>query len=279
MNVEQGDGGILEKRNIAPSIPGGYAEHAPPPDLAAHVVCFWTRVADPAPRDTIHRVLPDGCVDIVLEFGAKSRGAGMLEVTNAIGVGTMTRPLIISGDMPDFYVGVRFRPGHALSALGLPAAELTDENIEYAGISRDPGADLDALSQLASNEERFDAVVALVRRRLVGAAQVPLSVRAAVRRITVANGNLRVANLADDIGITRQQLARQFATHVGIAPKTFARVMRAHAALARADAARAAYPRDVDWSAIALELGYYDQPHFIDDFKALTGMTPTRWMR
>jgi AraC-like DNA-binding protein len=72
-------------------------------------------------------------------------------------------------------------------------------------------------------------------------------------------------------------LARQFATHVGVTPKTFARVMRAQTALARADAARAAYPRVVDWSGIAYELGYYDQPHFIDDFKALTGVTPSKW--
>ena len=103
---------------------------------------------------------------------------------------------------------------------------------------------------------------------------IPRSVRAAVHRIVGARGNLRIATLASDIGITRQQLARHFATHVGVTPKTLARVMRARAVLARADAARAAYPRDVDWSAIAYELGYYDQPHLIDDFKALTGSTP-----
>jgi AraC-like DNA-binding protein len=98
-----------------------------------------------------------------------------------------------------------------------------------------------------------------------------------VRRVVRASGNLRVAAMAAEIGVTRQQLARQFATHVGVTPKTFARVMRAQSALSRADAARAAYPRPVDWSAIAYELGYYDQPHFIDDFKALTGLTPAKW--
>jgi AraC-like DNA-binding protein len=284
MNVEQDDGGVLEKRNIVSRIPVGYAEHAPPPDLAGHVVCFWTRVAEAAGSangSRVHRVLPDGCVDIVLEFGASdpSGRSDVLEVRNAMGVGTMTRPLVITGAMPELYIGVRFRPGYALSALGVPASELTDESTAYANLAEDPDADLDALSRLRSNEERFDAVVALVRRRLSSAASVPLSVRAAIQRITVASGNLRVASVADAIGITRQQLARQFATHVGVAPKTFARVMRAQAALARADAARAAYPREIDWSAIACDLGYYDQPHFIDDFKALTGMTPSRWTR
>ena len=282
MNVGPEGDGVLEKRNIGSRIPPGYFEHDPPTDLAGRVVCFWTRAPEPAasaegPR--IHRVLPDGCVDIVIGFGgASSSGARGLEVTQAMGVGTMTRPLVLSGEMPDFYVGVRFRPGFALSALGVPASAVTDDRLAYSSISDASEAELDMLSRLETNEERLDAVVALVRRRLRGAAQVPLSVRAAVQRITIANGNLRVASLAGDIGITRQQLARQFATHVGVAPKTFARVMRARAALARADAARAAYPRDVDWSAIALDLGYYDQPHFIDDFKALTGVTPSRWV-
>jgi AraC-like DNA-binding protein len=282
MNVGPKGDDVLEKRNIGPRVPAGYFEHDPPADLAGQVVCFWTRAPEAeasAEGSRIHRVLPDGCVDIVIGFGsASSSGAASLEVTEAMAVGTMTRPLVLSGEMPDFYVGVRVRPGFALSALGVPASELTDEQLAYSSISDASDADLDMLSRLERNDERFDGVVALVRRRLLGAARVPLSVRAAIRRITIANGNLRVASLAGEIGITRQQLARQFATHVGIAPKTFARVMRARAALARADAARAAYPRGIDWSAIALDLGYYDQPHFIDDFKALTGVTPSRWV-
>ena len=282
MNVEQGDGGVLEKGNIGAKVPAGYSEHTPPADLAARVLCFWTRVADTDPvadAPRIHRVLPDGCVDIVIGFGGAGSvgGARSLEVTEAMGVGTMTRPLVLSGEMPDFFVGVRFRPGYAMNALGIPASELTDDRAAYSSLSAESELDLDVLSRLETNEARLDGVVALVRRRLLGATHVPLSVRAAIQRIEVAGGNLRVASLAEDIGITRQQLARQFATHVGIAPKTFARVMRARAALARADAARAAYPREIDWSAIACDLGYYDQPHFIDDFKALTGMTPSRW--
>jgi AraC-like DNA-binding protein len=253
-------------------------EHAPPPDLASYVNCFWTSLsAEVAPTE--HRVLPDGCVDIVIGFGRASAvgNAEPNEVTEAIGVGSMTRPLVIAGERARLYIGVRFSPGCAFAAFGIPAADLTDENIEYARLARDAESDLDALSSQSTNDQRLDAVVRLVQKRLVGRPEVPASVRAAVRRVAIANGNLRVAGLASEIGITRQQLARQFATHVGVTPKTFARVMRAQTALARADAARAAYPRAIDWSAIAYDLGYYDQPHFIDDFKALTGVTPSKW--
>jgi AraC-like DNA-binding protein len=61
--------------------------------------------------------------------------------------------------------------------------------------------------------------------------------------------------------------------------KQFARVKRADAARTQAAAARAAHPRHVNWARIAHQVGYYDQAHFISDFKALTGWTPARWNR
>jgi AraC-like DNA-binding protein len=254
-------------------IPIGYAEHVPPSDLASSVACFWTRIvpreqkAEPA---ALRRVLPDGCVDIIIGVSGSD--------DDVMAVGTMTRPLILPEQTPEAHIGVRFRPGHALAALGLPAAELTDERVAFDVLAIDQRGVIDDIAAQRTHAGRLESLVRLVRRRIVAAPDVPPSVRHAVRTIVTNPGNVRVAALAADIGVTRQQLARQFATHVGVSPKTFARVMRARAAVARADAARAAHPRDVDWSAIAYDLGYYDQPHFIDDFKAITGTTPGQWL-
>ena len=271
----------MERRVSAMStVPIGYAEHAPPEDLAAWVACFWTQRTALGPNVTsAHRVLPDCCVDILMSFGGATDGdrAPDSEVSAAVGVGPMTKPLMVTGAGPRLYLGVRFRPGRAYAALGIPASELLDDTVDFGVLAREARMELDTLSSQTTDEERLAAMIALVRRRMRHAAAVPPSVSAAVRRIGGAQGNLRIASLAADMGITRQQLARQFATHVGLSPKMLARVMRVQAALARADAARAAYPRNVDWSGIAYDLGYYDQPHFIDDFKALTGATPGDW--
>jgi AraC-like DNA-binding protein len=260
-------------------VPVGYAEHAPPVDLASHVSCFWTGLAWPSASDRlpVHRVLPDGCVDIILTFGDAGESNNG-ELRDAFGVGTMTKPQFVEGEEPRLYVGVRFRPGSAFAALGIPASELTDARVSFELITRDGGRELERIQAESSNEGRLAAMIDLVRRRLFGAGAVPRSVRAAVQRILGARGNLRIGGLALELGISRQQLAKQFAVHVGVTPKMLARVMRTQAALARADAARAAFPREIDWSAIAYDLGYYDQPHFIDDFKALTGSTPGEWV-
>jgi AraC-like DNA-binding protein len=263
-------------RGMRDAIPIGYAEHDAPADLASHVLCFWTRLEDAgAPQSRVHRVVPDGCVDIVVEVG---RATGS-EVLDVYAVGAMTTALVVEGVGPRLFIGVRFRPGSAMAALGVPAAELTDDRVALDALIENSESELAALQSAESNEARFAAVVELVRRRLRGSAAVPRSVRAAVHRILGARGDLRIAALASDVGITRQQLAKQFAAHVGVAPKMLARIARTQAALARADAARASYPRNVDWSAIAYELGYYDQPHFIDEFREITGRTPTEWAK
>ncbi len=262
-NVADHADGVLEKWNIPP----GYAEHAPPAELASRVACFWTRrAAHPHVRSPGLRVLPDGCVDFIVTFGR----------AGSIAVGAMTKPLVVRAG-PRLSIGVRFRPGQGFAAFGIPAAAATDALLELSDVEPESRTLQDRLVRLESDRERLTHFIAFVRRRLARAPDVPASVRAAVHRIERAAGNVRVADLPADTGVTRQQLARQFAMHVGVSPKVLARIMRARAVLARADAARAAYPR-LNWSAIALDLGYYDQPHLIDDFKALTGVTPGEWL-
>ena len=261
---------------VVTDLPAGYAEHVPGADLAGRVACFWTRLGEATgPRPS--RVLPDGSVDFVVSCGLPGRSAH--EVGEVMAVGTMTRPLLLDGPDPRLYLGVRFRPGHAFAAFGIAASAATDERLPLAALEREAAALEDRLSDLATDGEKLAVFMAWIRRRMLGAPDVPVYVRAAVRRIERAEGNVRVTDLPGELGVTRQQLARQFAVHVGVSPKKLARIMRARAVLARADAARAAYPRIPSWSAIAQDLGYYDQPHLIDEVRELTGLTPGEWLR
>lgn len=217
-----------------------YREHAPSAALRPWVECFWTRTEDAEPR--VHRVLPDGCADFIFDV---TRGS-------AFAVGTMTRPLFVeSGDSGDL-LGVRFRPGRAAAFLRLPLAELTDARVDLGDVWRD-----------APEQASIAALEAALLRRL--SPDRDRRVDAAIDRIV--GGESRIDALAKDIGISRQHLARQFRHHVGVSPKTFARVMRFRRLIANV-------PRDPDWADVALEHGYYDQSHLIDEFRSLAGDTP-----
>ena len=264
-----------------PSAPGSYREYRPSDRLRPFVECFWTR--DSVARELsgggasahpVHRVLPDGCIDVVLGFSGQAD-----EPESAMAVGTMTRALVLdAGTSPECFVGVRFRPGKASAFLTVPASELTDLRVPIEELWLDAVEVRDALAVSADAMERVRALERVLSARVspdVVAAHH--DVDEAIRRIVEAGGSLGITRLAPALGVTRQHLARRFSQLVGVSPKTFARVVRLGRVIERARAMPAG--EAINWSALALELGYYDQSHLVDEFRELTGVSPAAWHR
>jgi AraC-like DNA-binding protein len=194
-------------------------------------------------------------------------------------VGTMTRPLLVPGTQRTTLVGVRLRPGRASLLFGVPADELTDLRVRLADLwgraaapERPASLAREWEPEPPSVRRSVAALADLLTCRFALAGAAPPEIDEAARRIAAARGNVRIAALGPALGVTRQHLARQFSRHVGVTPKTFARVVRLRYVLERVRA-----PACVDWSAIALSHGYCDQAHLVGEFKELTGLTPTQW--
>jgi AraC-like DNA-binding protein len=217
-------------------------------------------------------VLPDGCIDVVLSFSARGD-----EPESAMVVGTMTRALVLdpSSD-PDCLVGVRFRPAKAAAFLALPASELTDLRVAIGDVWPDADGVRAALAASPNAVARVRALERVLLARLTpDAIGAHRDVDEAIRRIVDAGGSLGITRLAPSLGVTRQHLARRFAQLVGVSPKMFARVVRLSRVVERVRLVPRGDP--INWSALALELGYYDQSHLVDEFKEMTGVTPTAW--
>lgn len=249
-------------------LPSTYIEHPPSASLREYVECFWTRGV-PSTPDEQQLVLPDGCIDVVLGY----RGGGGGDPPGlALAVGTMTRALTLDEGDPTSWIGVRFWPGRAFPFLGMPASELTDLRVDVGNLWPERDAVLEPL-RADDPTALLGAFERLLEQRLTGSSLVDRSVDAAVRAILRASGNLSIASLAPALGVTRQHLARRFAIHVGVSPKMFARVARVRRAIAKARVAA-----HVDWAALALETGYYDQSHLAGEIRELTGRAPTEWL-
>lgn len=245
-----------------------YREHAPPPELKDFVECLWTREAtEPEKGSAVHRVLPDGCSDVIFLYDA--RGA------HATAVGTMTRPLVVSEALSRSFIGVRFRPGKATAFLGVPASELTDLTVPLIEIWPPPDAAslVARFEESATDQERLDLLARVLLERAARMELSSVSVDEALRRIITSAGNLSIGTLASVVGVSRQHLAKRFAHDVGISPKAFARVVRLRQVLQRVRATP-----DPDWTTLALECGYYDQSHLIGEFREITGLTPEGWV-
>ena len=215
-----------------------------------------------------------GCIDVVLEFAGQAD-----EPESAMAVGTMTRALVLEpGAWPECFVGVRFRPGKAAAFLTVPANELTDLRVSLDELWLDAGEVRDALSVRAGAVERVRALERVLAARVSpSVVSAQHDVDEAIRRIIDAGGSLGITRLAPALGVTRQHLARRFSELVGVSPKTFARVVRLRRMIERARAVPAG--EAINWSALALNVGYYDQAHLVDEFRELTGISPTVWQR
>src|SRR5579884_3023768 len=110
------DGGVPQ-RGYA-TLRGGasmYREFAAPPELGRYIQCFWLHAVRPDAPACVHRILPDGCIDIISGLSAEPTV-----------VGPMTRHALISIAPGTVIVGARFKPGLAPALLRCPSPELLD---------------------------------------------------------------------------------------------------------------------------------------------------------
>ncbi len=235
-------------------------EFSPPPALVPFVDRFWYRGPDDSADPSVdHRILPDGCLDIVV--GPR----------HAIVVGAMTRPILVPPVHGAGLLGVRFRPGMATAFLQCPAAALTDDRAPLEAVWRDGAEVADYVGSALGTGQAVARLAETLTARLSRIAEVPRDLVVAVERIMSRGGRIDVSRLAASLGVTRQHLARRFAAHVGVTPKTFCRVVRLWTVLRSTNGGR------VNWAALAADLGYSDQSHLVAEFRSLTGLTPSRW--
>ncbi len=234
---------------------GGYREHSASPRLAPFVECFWTLDTIEDLRD--YPVLPDGCVDIVYSRG---RRWGEPQV-----VGTMTRAQTFSLSAGQFDCGVRFLPGMSAAFLPTPGAATTDASIPLSEIW---GARSRQLAEQFDDAKSPEQCVALLEAQLVDPSE-PGVVQRVAAYIAGQRGQVRVDDLAFDAGMSARQLRRVFLEEIGLSAKHFCRVIRFRNSLSRLTRS----PRG-DWAQVALDCGYYDQAHFINEFRELSGFTP-----
>jgi AraC-like DNA-binding protein len=83
-----------------------------------------------------------------------------------------------------------------------------------------------------------------------------------------------IAAIADELDITHAHLDREFTRLVGLTPRSLARIQRLRGLLASID-----ITARVNWTDVAVRWGWFDQSHFIRDFKRHTGVTPSVYLR
>jgi AraC-like DNA-binding protein len=235
---------------------------APPPDLAAVIEHHWRVAWDLRGRPAYRsEVLSHPCVHVVFE----PHGAFVYGVRRRVDV------RILAGT--GWAVGTKFKPGGFGGFWDPDLGELTDSVLGLAAVFGADGAALECAA--AARDEPAEKVALLhtfLRERYAPPGPEARMVQDVVATMREAPPATRVEEIAAAHGVSVRTLERRFRRHVGVGPKWVLQRYRLHQAIEQIDASG-----NPDWSRFALDLGYYDQAHFLRDFRAVAGRTPGRY--
>jgi len=252
-----------------------YREIQPASPLSKKVECLWLlEGADWRESPAPERLLPDGCVELILNFGDlfrehKETGRSELQPSRFV-VGQMTGPVLVSPTGPVQLLGIRFAPGGTLPFFPVPPGELTNRIAPLADVSGALDRELSGRPYDARGlPEKIGTVEALLLRQMGAKEEKGASLQNAISEIVSSGGQISVDRLAGDLGISGRQLGRRFLNEVGLGPKLLCRILRFQQVF------RAVEREDKNWAGIAADCGYYDQAHLIRDFRQFAGQTPS----
>ena len=239
-----------------------HARRSPSDDLSPWIAHYWMIRWDLSGCEP-HRAenLPHPNVHIIFEPGG------------AVVAGVQTRMFsrLLEGQSQVF--GIKFKPGGFRPFLKLPVSEIADRTVPVDSIL----GNVDALQAVVLSDcvedEKVQAANEFFHNRIPKQDETIALANRMVDRIREDREIKTVDDLATVAGIGKRSLQRIFSEYVGVSPKWVIRRYRLHELVERSNSGQVE-----DWTQLALELGYFDQAHLINDFRSMTGYSPTEYL-
>jgi AraC-like DNA-binding protein len=255
--------------------------YKPPPPLDRFVDVIWVMEAPAAPHSK-ERLLPDGSVELVFDLGSGRFPIFTNEALthreyfrDSVVCGPHSRAFGIDTSTGTSVAGVHFKPGGARPFLKLPSAEMLNTHVVLdafwgrAAAARVREQLLEALTPQSKAKILESQLLAIA----AGLPDRHPAVAFALNEFHSTPEAQKISTLTDRIGVSPRHFIDIFRIEVGLTPKLFCRIRRFQRALRQIS--RGAH---LHWPSVALEAGYFDQAHFIHDFRAFSGINPSAYL-
>lgn len=251
-----------------------YNTYIPQGPLSKYIQRYWTLENDDVSEaPTRDRIFPDGCIELLFNYGdrfKKYEGDKALWQPVSFIHGQLKQFIEVERTGTVGIFSVRFRPHGLRPFVSFAVDEATDSMLPITELWGDAG---DVLAQqvvsAGSTEERIRLVEDFFENRCNPSVDKNDTVHQCVERIEKSMGTISIDRLAADLCVGRRHLERKFSEHVGLGPKLFARIIRFNYVLHLIED-----KAENSFAHLAQEGGFYDQAHFIKDFKDFTGLNP-----
>ncbi|MBB6632998.1 helix-turn-helix domain-containing protein [Cohnella thailandensis] len=244
------------------------ARYEPDPALASLVEHYWLVRWDLRDKPDFHQnILSYPSVQWVFENDWTGTNSWVYGVPHP----SYTRHLKGFGES----VGVKFRPGGFYPYWRQELAKLTGNRMDCAeALGAEAAALEEGFWELPDDETRARRIERFLLDRLPEKDEQAELANRIVQSVIDDRNALRVEDVADRYGLSVRSLQRLFSRYVGVSPKWVLKRFRLQEAAERLEKGGA-----MNWAELSQSLGYYDQAHFIKDFKALLGMSPEEYAK
>lgn len=256
-----------------------YQTFQPYSDLEPFVKCYWILEVPTEKSASRQRIVPDGCIEMIFILGDDIKrytsGDKFIIQPRAMVIGQITKPFFIE---PTGYVNcfaARFYPYGFANVMPTPIQKLADKETPMSLLfGQKPSKELEQKIILANDtKERIEIIEGFLLDKLNDKTIIDGIVKTTIDAILLTGGGTAINTILKDDLSKRRQLERKFIKQIGISPKQLGKVIRLQTALKMLLNQQAE-----SFTKIAYESEYYDQAHFIKDFKEFTGTTPKGFM-
>lgn len=252
-----------------------YQTYKPHKDLESIVKFYWTLEVPFDPKNQKQKIVPDGCIEMTFNFGDKIRRYtsenDFILHPNAMVMGQRTKSFDIlpAGNVETF--AICFYPIGFANFVRLSLENLVDKETPISELFGQADAyELEQqMIQAVDNRQRIEIIEAFFLKVLIKKNTISNIVKSTVDVLLKTKGTTPINVLLKEDITKRRQLERHFKKQIGISPKQLSKAIRLQATLNLLLNKKTETLTD-----IAYESEYFDQNHFIKDFKDLVGVTP-----
>lgn len=251
-----------------------YQVYTPSAGLQPFVKCFWSLDDEKQDEPVKQRVLPDGCMEMIFHYGDLYQqyfedGSSIIQPRSFV-FGQITKYIEIAPTGKSGIISARFLPDGISPFLSMPLKSLDNRAVSIRDIFGDDGEKLEEkVINANDNQERIQLIETFLLSKLTEQKTIDAITKSCVDIIFQSQGQIGLADLADKMNLHRRNMERKFISAIGMSPKQLTRVARLQATLKMLE-----QKNSTTLTEIAYESGYYDQAHFIKDFREFTGMSP-----
>ncbi len=252
-----------------------YKTYPPSTQLSPLIKCYWTLEGPKEELPQRQTIVPDGCMEMIFHHGEPfkqyvSKVKWIIQPRCFV-IGQLTQPLVIEPTGETGIFSVRFHPHGFTPFTTLPLKELENKAISLKRLFGEEGQELaDKMIQSDSTQQRIKMIETFLLSRVAHTETIDRIVKSTVDTILTAKGQLSIDAISRENYIHRRNLERKFSTAIGLSPKQLAKTIRLQDTLKLL-----LNQQFTNLTSLSYQGGYYDQSHFIKDFKEFTGLTPS----